>query len=100
MAFVISTWDSPVPDKEVRERWIRTILAAPGTVSWQVLSNPVPMTPQTMSLHKFDSLEAAQNWVASPERAALIAETRQAGLTSLTVQVWDTNPYDPEPLKP
>ncbi|MCL4831337.1 MAG: DUF1330 domain-containing protein [Caldilineaceae bacterium] len=100
MALYISTWDSSPVEEAVRQRWARTSRAAPGTVSWRVLHNPLQTTPQTMVLHEFESLEAAQQWLASPERAAMTAEARQLGRTSISQQVWNTIPAQPGPLQP
>lgn len=106
MPLVITTWDLPAEKEQLEKyaawagRSIKDTLAIPGTVEWRGFRNPLNTTPQVMAMQEFDTLQACYNWLQSDGCQATSAEIRSLGCTNLTVQVWDTSPLAPKPLRP
>lgn len=106
MPLVLATYDPPADKKQLEtyvvrsQTWIKEILALPGIQEWRGYRNPLGTTPQVMTIQEFDTLDACQSWLRSDDYRATIAELRSLGCTNLSMQIWDTSPFAPKPLRP
>jgi heme-degrading monooxygenase HmoA len=105
MASIVTTYDLPPQEQmevyyEKVKGWISTILKQPGLKEFRAYRNPFRTTPQVMSLTEFDSLESCLKYVKSEVYDTMASELGALGVTNASVQLWDTSPAIPEPLKP
>ena len=106
MALAILTWDMPsaerleVYQERARTAWLQSVLQQPGVTEVRGYHNPHQTTPQVMVLVEFATLDAWHRFLASERYGELMFELRAVGCTHITVQVWETSPLLPEPVKP
>lgn len=105
MAFIIVKWDLP-GTPEAREKyvakaaeWTSIMPNFPGFVATRFLRNPYNMTPQVCALQEFESMESAQTWLNSQERADLNADMLAHGCINFTMELWDRSPLAPDLLR-
>jgi heme-degrading monooxygenase HmoA len=106
MALAIFTWDLPsgervqVYEAKAHTEWIQNVLQQPGVTEVRAYRNPHHTTPQVMIHIEFDSLAAWQEFLTSERYGELMFDLRAVGCTHMTVQVWDTSPLLPQPVRP
>ena len=106
MALAIFTWDMPwgerihVYEEKVHKEWIPSVLQQPGVTEVRGYRNPHHTTPQVMIHIEFASLAAWHEFSTSERYGELMFALRAVGCSPLTVQVWDTSPLLPVPVRP
>ncbi len=104
MALIIVTFDVPPGDKteffkEGRD-WIQTVLKMPGLKEFRSYRNVYYASPHVMLHEEFDSMESCLKFIQSKEYYAHVVKMRSLGMTNLSVQMWESTPETPGPLRP
>jgi hypothetical protein len=106
MALAMFTWDMPAGERvqvyqeKAHMEWIRSVLQQPGVTEVRGYRNPHHTTPQVMVHIELDSLAAWHQFLTSERYGELMFDLRAVGCTHIAVQVWDTSPLLPEPVRP
>ncbi len=106
MVYYIVQWDLPdqkanltIYSNKAKNDWLPMTLATPGVREIRNLRNPLEVSPQVAILIEFDSLQAWQGFIESPDYIRIMRELRILGCTNFNAQIWSPSRYFPESLK-
>ena len=106
MVTYVVQWDLPdqkanltIYSNKAKNDWLPMTLAAPGVREIRNLRNPLEVSPQVAIMVEFDSLQAWQGFIESPDYIRIMRELRILGCTNFDAKVWVPSRYFPESLK-
>lgn len=107
MPLQILSWDLPIAEEQqkaygekAKTVWIPTALKQPGVTEFRAYRNPTLTSPQVTIHIEFDRMDALMQFVASEDYSMIMDGLRATGATNISVEIWDTSPVVPEPLRP
>ncbi|MDE0035226.1 MAG: hypothetical protein OXU75_19135 [Deltaproteobacteria bacterium] len=107
MVTYVVQWDLPdqkanltIYSNKAKNDWLPMTLAAPGVKEIRNLRNPLEVSPQVAIMIEFDTPQAWESYIESPDYIRIMRELRILGCTNFNAQVWFPSRYFPESLKP
>lgn len=106
MALTIMSWDLPPADQietyleKSRTVWIPALLNQQGVKEFRAYRNPYNLSPQVMIHVEFDAMTSWLKYIQSDTYSSTMEDLRALGCTNQTLEVWDSSPIVPEPMRP